>query len=224
MYTYICIYKYICIYMYIYIHIYIYILTYMHDTHIHGDFRPCCDWGSCLSVDRLSLQHLVCRGIVFHRSLLLKNPQEAQSLESWRSSFPTLLNEFAILSFGGNKLFLGLFCMDPWKLTRKIDRQTDTLEFSRAVFSTLQTKPIDRQTRPWKWSRCFGAPKIGLQNDSQPNVQRQTSRNFQKQKQVTTRNFLRATTSPPKNRQNIIALERNWSNQLPIYEADLNPG
>ena len=36
--------------------------------------------GSLLSVDRLSLQHLVCRCIVFHRSLLLRNPQKTQSL------------------------------------------------------------------------------------------------------------------------------------------------
>jgi len=45
--------------------------------------------------------------------------------------------------------FLGLFCMNPWKFTRKVDRQTNTLEFSRAIFSTLQTKSIDTQTWPW---------------------------------------------------------------------------
>ena len=91
------------------------------------------------------LQHLVCRCIVFYRSLLSKNPQETQSLKSRRSSFPSL-NEFATLSFASE--FLGLFCMNPRKLTRNVDRRKDTLEFSRADFSTLQTKSIDGQKRP----------------------------------------------------------------------------
>jgi len=73
-------------------------------------------FGSYLSVNRLNLQHLVSRCIVFHRSLLLTNLQETQSLESWRSSFPLLLNEFATLGFGG---ILGLLCMNLWKLTRR---------------------------------------------------------------------------------------------------------
>ena len=127
------------------------------------------EWGSFLSVDRLSLQHLVCRCIVFHTSLLLKTPQENHSLKSRRSSFPLLLNEFATLSFGGIERFQRLFCMNPWKLTRKVDWRkhiidethnwwntwltkhitSDTLEFSRADFSTLQTKLIDGQKRPW---------------------------------------------------------------------------
>ena len=45
--------------------------------------------GSFLSVDRVSLQHLVCLCIVFHTSLLLKIPQETQSLKSRRLSFPS---------------------------------------------------------------------------------------------------------------------------------------
>jgi len=57
--------------------------------------------GSFLSVDRLSLQHLVYQCIIFHRSPLLINPQETQSLKSRRLSFPSLLNEFTTLSFGG---------------------------------------------------------------------------------------------------------------------------
>ena len=57
--------------------------------------------GSLPSVDQLSFQHLVCRCIVFHRSLLLKNPQETQISKSWWSSFSILLNEFPALSFGG---------------------------------------------------------------------------------------------------------------------------
>ena len=61
-----------------------------------------CQWnfklGSFLSVDRLSLQHLVCRFIIFHRRILSKNAQETQSLKSRRSSFPSLLI-FFFLSF-----------------------------------------------------------------------------------------------------------------------------
>jgi len=37
--------------------------------------------------------------------------------------------------------------MNPRKFTRKVDRRKDTLEFSRADFSTLQTKSIDGQKR-----------------------------------------------------------------------------
>jgi len=96
----------------------------------------------------LSLQHLFCRCIVFHRSLLLKNLQETQSLKSRWSSFPLLLNEFATLSFSGIERFIRLFCMNPWKLTQKVDRRKDTLKFSTADFSNLQTKSIDGQERP----------------------------------------------------------------------------
>jgi len=74
-------------------------------------------YGSCLSENQLNFQNLVCRCIVFHRSLLLTNPQETQSLESWRSSFPLL--EFATLGFCGIQRFLGLFCMNLWKDIRR---------------------------------------------------------------------------------------------------------
>jgi len=94
------------------------------------------------------LQHLVCWCIVFHWSLFLKNPQETQSLKNRRWNFASLLKEFATRSFGGIDSFLGLLCMNPWKLTRKVDRRKDTLEFSRADFSTLQTKSIDGQKQP----------------------------------------------------------------------------
>jgi len=43
---------------------------------------------------------------------------------------------------------LGRFCMNPWKFTWKVDRRTNMLDFSRAVFSTLQTKSIDGQICP----------------------------------------------------------------------------
>ena len=104
----------------------------------------------CPSIKLVCSTYIVCRCIVFHRSCLLKNlqPEKTQSLKSRRSSFPSLLNEFATLSFGGIERFLGLFSINPWKLTRKVDRRKDTLEFSRADFSTLQTKSIDGQKRP----------------------------------------------------------------------------
>jgi len=91
-----------------------------------------------------------CRCIVFHRSSLLKNlqPEKTQILKSRQSSFPSLFNEFATHSFGGIERFLGLISINPWKLTRKVDRRKDTLEFSRADFPTLQTKSIDGQKRP----------------------------------------------------------------------------
>jgi len=78
-----------------------------------------CIWGLFLSVDRLRLQHLVCRCIVFHRSLLLKNLQETQSLKSRRSSLAWLLNEFATLSFSGIQRFLGLFLHESVKTHSK---------------------------------------------------------------------------------------------------------
>jgi len=59
-----------------------------------------------------------------------------------------LLNEVAALRFGGIERFLGLFCINLWKVSRKVDERTDTLEFSRAVFSTLQTKSIHGQEVP----------------------------------------------------------------------------
>jgi len=93
----------------------------------------------------MNLQYLVCRCIIFHRSLLLKNPQKTQSLESRLSSFPSLLKDFATLSFGRIERFLGLFWMNP---CRKLNRKNDTLEFLRAYFSTLRTKSIARQKRP----------------------------------------------------------------------------
>ena len=43
--------------------------------------------GSFLSIDRVSLQHLICLCIVLHTSLLVKNPQETKSLKSRRLSF-----------------------------------------------------------------------------------------------------------------------------------------
>jgi len=77
-----------------------------------------------------------------------------RKLNSWKVDdrvFPrcwTSLQHFATLSFGGIESFLGLFCMNPWKLTRKIDRRKDALEFARADLSTVQTKSIDGQKHP----------------------------------------------------------------------------
>ena len=56
-----------------------------HTESIDGQTRP--SSGSFLSVDRLSVQHLVCRCFVFHRSILLENLQKAESLKIWRSGF-----------------------------------------------------------------------------------------------------------------------------------------
>jgi len=92
------------------------------------------------SVDRLSLQRLVCRCIVFHSSLLLKHPQESvtQILKSssWWSSFCIWLNEFVAafstqLWWAGIHRFIGLFSMNPQETHPKVHRRTrkDTLEF-----------------------------------------------------------------------------------------------
>jgi len=99
----------------------------------------------CLSFDRVSLQHLVCRCIVLHRSLLVKNPQETWSQlfklsisTSMLNEFATLLQHLALVWSNDFWTFLGLFCMNPWKLNQSVDWRTDTREFSRWIFSTLQ--------------------------------------------------------------------------------------
>jgi len=74
-------------------------------------------------------QHLVCRCIVFHRSQLLKIPQETQISKSWRSTFSILLNKFAALSFDGIKRFLCLFSMSPQETHSKVDQRKDMLKF-----------------------------------------------------------------------------------------------
>jgi len=73
----------------------------------------------------IGLVFLVYRWIVFHRTLLLKNPQETQRLKSRSSSFPSLLDEFAIFRFGGIERFLGLFCMNPLKLENSFEKLID---------------------------------------------------------------------------------------------------
>ena len=100
------------------------------------------------SVDHLNFQHLVCRCIVFHRSLFLKNSQETQISKSWWMSFSILLNKFPALSFGGIDVgslirFTALFSMNLQETHSKIYRRKDTLEFSVADFDILQTLFID---------------------------------------------------------------------------------
>ena len=85
------------------------------------------NFGSLPSVDQLSFQHLVCWCIVFHRSLLLKNPQETQILKSWWLSFPILLNEFSALSFGGINVDLSihrsLFYESAWNSLKSLSTE-----------------------------------------------------------------------------------------------------
>ena len=129
--------------------------------------------GLCLSVDRLSLQHLVCQCIVFQRSLLLTNPQETQSqlFKIWVS--PSLLNEWATpwLSFGGIERFQTIsgsllhesmkthskssstdtyarvFQNDLFQFANQVNRRTDT-----TLPRKEETRQIDRGLRKkWTW-------------------------------------------------------------------------
>jgi len=116
--------------------------------------------GSLPSVDRPSFQHLVCLCVVFHRSLLLKNPQETQISKSWWSSFSILLNEFPALSFGG----IDVGSTDVWVSLRWICRKFIrkfidvrirssfprwTLAFCKLSWSTDGNDP--HSAWPWQW-------------------------------------------------------------------------
>ena len=89
--------------------------------------------------------NLVCRCIVFHKSLLSKNSQETQISKSWWSSFSILLNEFPTVSFGGIHRFVGLFRMNQQETHSKVYRRKDTLEFSKADFWHFANS-VDRRT------------------------------------------------------------------------------
>jgi len=96
------------------------------------------NWASFLSVNRLSLQHLVCQCIFFNRSRLFKNLQETQSLKNWRSTFCylwwTSLQHLTLV--GSNDLLVSFKSV---KTNSRVDRRTDALEFYRVVFWTLKT-------------------------------------------------------------------------------------
>jgi len=81
-------------------------------------------------------------------SLLFKNPQETRSqlFKLWVSRRCwTSLQHLALMGSKDFWRFLGLFGMNSWKLTRKVDR-TDTLKFPKAIFSACKLS-VDWRTR-----------------------------------------------------------------------------
>jgi len=117
-------------------------------------------WGSFLSVDRLSSQHLFA-GELFYRSFCFqirrKLGHSFSSFEFSRRCW-TSLQHLALV--GSNNFWRYLTISDDLcvsfarirEISRKLDRRTNTLEFSRAIFSTLQTKSTDVPKRPWSLS------------------------------------------------------------------------
>jgi len=115
-------------------------------------------WGSFLSVDRLSLQHLVCRCNVLNRSLFWKI---CEKLKAWKvddrvfSRCWTSWQHLALALAGSNAFCVSFAWIHGNSLEKLIDARIrsskDNLELSRADFSTLQTKSINGQKRP----SCF---------------------------------------------------------------------
>ena len=107
-----------------------------------GCWKPYLLFGSFLSVDRLSLQHLVCRCIVFHRSLLLKNPQETRSLPN-RRAFPRCWTSLKHLALVGSNEFWFSFA---WIREKSLEKLIDGKIRSSFPEQTLPLCKLSRST------------------------------------------------------------------------------
>ena len=106
-------------------------------------------WGSFLSVDRLSLQHLVCRCNVLNRSLFWKI---CEKLKAWKVDDRVFLRCWASLQHlafvGSNHFWVSFAWIRENSLQKLIGwKIRSSFKFSRANFSILHTKSIDGQKR-----------------------------------------------------------------------------